>query len=632
MTPTPQRYQGCLLRLDEKTYEVEDIQVEEGKVRLIDAEGLILKVSIDEFRTYISTGLVDDPQETAWQQHSLATRDEQEELQFRVRLLEESDRLKQLGLSWKARLPILKRKMSQDPRYQKRQKPFPSLRTVKGWQAIMRSKGISDLRPKTKLSGNRNARHDRIFEDIVLETAEEGYLASDRITVRQLARTAKTLYEEKCKHHRIPPRPCGEKVVRSIIGALPRNDVVKSRLGTVEARARNLQAVRLQRVEAPLERVELDCTTLDLWCVSEEGIPVGRPTVCAAIDCATGIILGLQVSWEAPNSSLVARTLYEVMLAKNDDFFDQHSIEHRYQAFGRPMAIFSDQGSENSGSIIESFVRNGGAEWRKVVPGQGDRKPFIERFFLELSRATTQLPGASQTSEIGPKERTALAQSEASYTLSEAETYLQRWRYDVYARTPRRRIQSAIGSSEAPIQAWKRLSKNQWISDPPTPTEVREMFMVQVVKRKAQRDGLQYKNIKYSSEALRDYISRMGPGIEVDLRINPHDIREIAVFDQGRMKHFYVRAKDENCPAISFAELDRIRKELDTSKTDELHAQAILAAMKLDIHHKPGKNRTALQRAKAHAKEMKRDADIVERPINVSNRGRKIHSQPRIRR
>ncbi|MFG6566440.1 hypothetical protein [Sulfitobacter sp. 1A13679] len=143
MTPTPQRYQGCLLRLDEKTYEVEDIQVEEGKVRLIDAEGLILKVSIDEFRTYISTGLVDDPQETAWQQHSLATRDEQEELQFRVRLLEESDRLKQLGLSWKARLPILKRKMSQDPRYQKRQKPFPSLRTVKGWQAIMRSKGIS---------------------------------------------------------------------------------------------------------------------------------------------------------------------------------------------------------------------------------------------------------------------------------------------------------------------------------------------------------------------------------------------------------------------------------------------------------------------------------------------------------
>ncbi|MEH6478375.1 MAG: hypothetical protein V7727_21970, partial [Sneathiella sp.] len=356
-----------------------------------------------------------------------------------------------------------------DPYARSRKDGFPSLRTIQSWDTIDRTKGTDGLRPKHARKGNRTPRFDVQFEDIVLNILEEDFLVSDRMTISTLCDRAKALYKVECKKLGVSPGPCGSKAVKAIVQRLPHANIVKLRMGSAQARKNYLLAVELQKVELPLERVEIDCTTLDLWCVYDNGVPVGRPTVCVAIDCATGIILGLQISWNAPSSSLVARTMKEVFVRKTDHFFDRFKIQNRFQAVGTPQMIVSDQGSENSGPLISSVLSSSALDWNKCIPGQPDKKPFIERFFRELSRFITQFQGASQTSDIGAQKRTGIAEAEAEYTIQQVEEMLQRWRYDRYATKNRRRVQNILRTTEAPLAAWNRLTERHLI--PPAPLE-----------------------------------------------------------------------------------------------------------------------------------------------------------------
>ncbi|WP_199528481.1 hypothetical protein [Ruegeria sp. A3M17] len=105
----------------------------------------------------------------------------------------------------------------------------------------------------------------------------------------------------------ISPGNCGRKAVEAIVNTLPHSDVLKWRLGSKEAKRHLRVAQKYQTVERPYERIELDCTEADIILADERGNPIGRPHVCAAIDCATGWIVALIVTLHKPTAEDVAK-------------------------------------------------------------------------------------------------------------------------------------------------------------------------------------------------------------------------------------------------------------------------------------------------------------------------------------
>ena len=86
---------------------------------------------------------------------------------------------------------------------------------------------------------------------------------------------------------------------------------------------------------------------------------------------------------------------------------------------GYPLTVVADQGSENSGSIINRLLSTTTIELQKNIPGHPEKKPFVERVMSTLKNFVTKLDGATQTRELSPNDRYERAKSEACWTFDE---------------------------------------------------------------------------------------------------------------------------------------------------------------------------------------------------------------------
>lgn len=589
MTPLVKQYDGRILMIDEQAHEVLGPIHGRPAVSLRAPDGIQHEISVQDFQFQVSIGNVLDP-ETDGLRNRLPNAEEQFEVAFRKAVIEQTVALEAEGVTWPQRLLIMRERFERDAKFSKRQKKFPSERTIQVWMKQNLRHGVHGLRDRTFESGNRSSRHDALFEEILYDILEKHYLSSDRITETLVGKLAAAQYREKCRTEGIKPNPHGPKVVRRLIELLPHYDVVKRRLGSKEARRNMLQAGKIQLVESPLERVEIDCTTADVFCVIDDAGNVARPTICAAVDCATGLIVGLQVSLSSPHSLLVANTLKEIMSPHEERFFKKHKIEKRFQAIGRPLAVVADQGSENSGDLIERAIKTTSFELRKNVPGNPDRKPFVERLFRSINEVLTTLPGATQSKEIAAKSRTKRAMEEARLTFEDVESFLQKWRFDVHAHRSQRRIQSALRTREAPWACWTRLQEDHLVPEPPTPMELKEMFFAGAATRKLHRYGIEFEGIQFSSTELRKLFKEIGSNQVLEIRYDPTSILEIAVQNPLSGEYFIVGAKHTELPAISFDELRRLRKKHNPDVGEDLKVLDILDGMLEQHHKKPVRN------------------------------------------
>ncbi|WP_108861845.1 hypothetical protein [Ruegeria sp. Alg231-54] len=80
----------------------------------------------------------------------------------------------------------------------------------------------------------------------------------------------------------------------------------------------------------------MDSTQVDLFVVVDKAGAVLCPWICAAVDCATGYCVALQISLKEPASILTAQALKETMSPKHVEFFEEFEFEKSFQYFGRP--------------------------------------------------------------------------------------------------------------------------------------------------------------------------------------------------------------------------------------------------------------------------------------------------------
>lgn len=141
---------------------------------------------------------------------------------------------------------------------------------------------------------------------------------------------------------------------------------------------------------------------------------------------------------------------------------------------------------------------------------------------------------------------------------------------------PRRRVDSPLRTAEAPLAAFRRLEREAVLPDPPTPEELRRLFMIDGQTRKVFHYGIEFRSIQYHGEPLKDLIKRKGSGITLRVMYDPSDVRAIAVEDPDTGEYFTVSAKDKYMPAVSFAFADTIDRK---GERLPLTAKAVLLAV-----------------------------------------------------
>lgn len=524
---------------------------------IYDEEGEVFEISGEEFRVLLQQGAVT---ETAPYQppRSISTADSLE-YNFRLRVVEKALDLGAQGIPWKQRASLLKSIFCQKSVFTNLARKFPSQRTIEDWTRKYKEGGPKALVPRRSNSGNRKSRYDPVICEIVLDLIEQKYSISDRVTLSDLASEAADQYEYVCAEHGFVPGNYGRKVVERIVNSIPHSDILKWKLGGKEASRHMRVAKKFQAIERPYERIELDVTEADIILADDYGNPIGRPYICAAIDCATSWIVALIVTLHKPTSEDVAKAIREMMVYPEDSFFDEHNIVNRLKIAAIPKDIIMDQGSENDGPAINSLIDLAGFLADAVQPAKPEGKPFVENLFNDVRIYVSKLPGATKTQLLPDRKRTAKAMAEARLTYKEFCSGLQKWRFDDFGRRPRRKVQDVFLRGETPSAAWERLAREHIVPDPPTKEELDRILMVRTDTRVLRHYGIEFSGMQYHSDELAQLYRRIGPKRKVTIRYSPLDIRAIQVVDPHTGLPIAANNKVEGLAAISFRELKELR-------------------------------------------------------------------------
>ncbi|MEP1535555.1 MAG: hypothetical protein ABJZ56_03525 [Paracoccaceae bacterium] len=258
-----------------------------------------------------------------------------------------------------------------------------------------------------------------------------------------------------------------------------------------------------------------------------------RLWVCAAIDVATRMILGVGLA-ATPNVRTVIEVLDMVTRDKSDisRLADCKMPWSQHTGLG---TIIVDTGAEFFNEEVQAAIlAMGGA----IVFGRAGvpmDKPFIERFFGGLrTMFADELPGKTGYSIDCLIDYDS--EGMAAFNSDEFRHLLIKYIVDSY---PLEEHAGLFG--QRPIEAWKTAQKYGALA-PPLP-RVRRNATGLKVKRVMSKEGIRILGIPFGNQGLFPKYSANGK-FEVDVRIDPNDLREVTVLIEGKQVHLENQRRD----------------------------------------------------------------------------------------
>jgi len=326
----------------------------------------------------------------------------------------------------------------------------------------------------------------------------------------------------------------GKDALRAYVRGLSRFAVCLAREG--EEKAKRLFAIVSQGpdVVRPGQRVEMDHYEVDLMSLlkqddlwnalnAEQQTRIGRMQFCAALDVATGCILGATLSKTA--SSRDARRVLRMVVADKTPLAKQAGAETPWDQACRPETVATDGGAAFIEQEFVSAILDLGAAHDVPPGGLPWLRGTLERFFETLH---TKFISLFEGRTFGDYLRRGDYDSEglAHLTSEELALLLVRWLVDVYHNTP-----SDSLAGETPRNAWLRLSEIVGIRPPPDRSTCRAVFGERLT-RVLGNSGVKVLGLNYHSDALAKVFLDKG-STEIALRIDPLDLGKIA-YRHGR--------------------------------------------------------------------------------------------------
>ncbi|MGQ0688634.1 MAG: Mu transposase C-terminal domain-containing protein [Limnobacter sp.] len=404
-----------------------------------------------------------------------------------------------------------------------------SERTFRRWRGDFLKVGFEGIAPKHHCKGRKKIVLPEEVVEVIESTLNE-YASKHYLRVTELHQIINQNLKKKGLEVTL-----SYDQVRKIFNAMPWNERVLKKFDPRTRRSVGSMRQRNYQTNLPYQRIEMDCTQLDVFVTQPLSYQPIRPWVCAAIDVATGFPLATEISLHAPDTVQVLKTLERAMYGFTEDEFEEYGVINRIAYMGRPQTLVLDNGSEFRSDSFSSITSFGIAvEYNPAFSPY--RKPFIERFNKSLKDFTSSLPGSTR----GPKTTNARPQTElgmktAIIDFKELKMLITRFVFDEYSiRSLDRHVISSVARGEdygvSPAQRLVRLQKEMIALEPITMEDMANARMIRET-RTTDRGGITFEKCKFSSSEYAVFYSKLGPGVKVEILYDPIDCTYIDVID-----------------------------------------------------------------------------------------------------
>jgi putative transposase len=417
---------------------------------------------------------------------------------------------------------------------------LPSVSTVRRWRRTFANcqSDVRSLVPRIQRRGRRNQISATVLE-LALATLDASYLTEQRNT---LSETLSLLGAAIDKHNATLPESCqlkkpSIKLLRRLVKQIDRYELTKRRHGKAYADRKFRAALRSgDIVEAPLDRVEIDHTIIDLIVVDDKtGLPIGRPTITVAIDRKTRCILGFSISFEPPSYVSVMRCLAHAIKPKTYLAEKYPDLKNPWPCWGLPVLVPVDNGREFHSHDFITALAGLGIDVRYCPTAQPWWKGAVERFFRTLNTGLIHmLPGTTFSNIVKREDYDSSAN--ALITLDSLEKLLHMWIVDVYHQTPHRALLIP------PLLAWQKAGPliRQSL---PSSVELLDVALRSTVTRTLFHYGLEIAYLRYNSEELGALFKRVG-SVKMDVKLDKSDLARVYVYDEKLDRYLDVPCSD----------------------------------------------------------------------------------------
>lgn len=377
---------------------------------------------------------------------------------------------------------------------------------------------------------------------------------SDASIVRNVKEAFDAASAERISKGMSPLRLPHKNTVYRRLARIPKHEKILGRFGLQEAQKLLSPTEHGVRALKPGELIELDFQNIDVFTLREKsefwGLlapdlqekledqertkpkkkKVQRLWVCAAIDVATRMILGVGVA-ETANVRTVIEVLDMVTRSKAELSRLAGCVATWFHATGLG-TIVVDTGNEFFNEEIQAVILSMGGAYIYGRTGVPMDKPFIERFFGTLrTMFSDELPG-----KTGYSPDCLVAYDKEGWACFDANVFRQLLYQFIVDYYP---LQEHAGlHRKRPIDQWKEAQKYGVIAPPPV--RVRRAATGLKLKRKLTKEGIHILGVPFGDMTqLPKEI--WGENVDFEIRLDPTDFREVTAFYKG--KHYYLENK-----------------------------------------------------------------------------------------
>ena len=420
---------------------------------------------------------------------------------------------------------------------------LPAASTVLDWRSVYLKSGrdITALIERHAAKGNKKSRYPAEVEHFAKEAIDAKYMTQDRGTIQDVVDYAESsVRRENALRPQTMQLPLPtRRLVKRLIQEIPAFDRYAARYGRIAAvkRFRSVQSHRT--TDAPLERVEIDHTLLDLFVIDDRtGLPLGRPWLTVCIDDYSRCVLGVYVGFEPPSYLTVARCLKTALLPKSWLSEKYPSIRCAWLAHGVMRELVVDNGTEFHSVSLENACLFLGVEIHYAPRKVAWFKGKVERLIGTANRGVAHgTPGTTfsnifEKDDYDPSKHAVVRQS----ALLEI---VYKWIVDVYHQKPHR----ALGVP--PAFMWTKSIATEDIRLPTDPDRL-DAILGRSERRMLTHKGIELNGLLYNSPELTALRRRLGDCLEVEIRIDSTDIGAIMVLppEQGQLIRAQALAAD----------------------------------------------------------------------------------------
>lgn len=545
---------GQLIEREGAWYLIDAIKPVLGDIDLEGKGGVRLTLPLRDFQNGIASGTIRLQSGAVTPAKRVTTMKERQEAEFRLALLDLSAQLERLPIDAQERKFRLEAFCSQQKR------KLPCAKTLLRYRDAFATAGFEGLVPSFSRRGGTGWSCKRAAKKLAEEVILETFMRDDKVNLSGLALMVNNRLEKGSASQGAPAQ-LDRKTISRIIQRMPKGLVREGRLDPRTFALWNRQAVRTFEVRQPLERVELDAKTIDMYCRDEVGNLYTQLTLYAMVCAYASYPLAIYVCAGKPSEYTLLKLFENFFTPKDQAFKDRFGIRTDLVAPSALSLVVFDNAAENSSDLALALLREVGISFEYARVARGDDKGHVESLFGVLDkRLLHKLPGATRSQDGRNPNRHARASAEACYTIEQIYREIMRFVADVYIHEPREKLGFRFGEKTSIHDAMHK-AMQQFVPLPPPPLETIQRLILNINRdvRKLQHYGVDFEGFQYHSRALADLArSRDIPSLEI--LYNPDDCSAIFAVHPDDRSLMRLPNKMPGVPPVSFEIAKSLRK------------------------------------------------------------------------